>query len=287
VPGPEEAVVRAIAEILAATGVIEPGAREQLTRRILAWRPPAVPNAAAPGTPAPASGLANPATALPDPATETGRVTGPPTSPPKPAPSQAKVSIDLGDPATWPVAAADLLSQVFLAGQSKIQLVKAGKGQVQLRQSVLGPTGTWPNVNQRMDRAVAERFIVRFIVPLLKHTNGRQWLGRVMKGRHPVGVLWATAGDKFGLTGTVPLNPDGAKSPKVGSRALIFMDETGQDWKEVPDLREMPDIGFLHELYHAAMMQSGKNDGMTEREARIEENHYRHQRGASSQRDLP
>lgn len=277
---------------MVAMGVVAPEDRDLIVRRVLAWQPQAAVSQAPMALPTaagPASQLPNPATVLPDPATEVGRATAPaPSKPSTVAPAPVTAAVDLGDPTTWPPVASELVSDVFLARRSQIRLVKtARKGQVTLRNTPLGASGTWPEVNQLMDARVAERFVARFVVPLLKHAVGRQWLKRVMTGRHQVGVLWATGGDSFGLTGTVPLNPKGSSSATQGSPTLIFIDETGRDWKDVPDLDSMPDIGFLHELYHAAMMQAGKNDGMTEREARIEENRYRHQRGASSQRELP
>jgi hypothetical protein len=109
----------------------------------------------------------------------------------------------------------------------------------------------------------------------------------VLEGRHEVGISWATGKVKFGGTVTVQLDGDDAGKKKKGSRSIILIDESSADWKAVPDLSSMPDIGLLHELVHAWYGQRGRNDAMTEREARIVENRYRHERGATSQRDLP
>ncbi len=43
----------------------------------------------------------------------------------------------------------------------------------------------------------------------------------------------------------------------------------------------------VDELVHVEAIQQGKNDGLTEREARIRENRYRDVRGAGFHRELP
>lgn len=193
----------------------------------------------------------------------------------------------LQDPASWPLSAPDFHAQVIANRHGRLKLMHTKRAR--LRQTPLGVQGSWNPIpaNSVMAPKKAYAFIERFILPLLKHELGRTHLASVVNGRHPVAALWATDKQTFGLTGAVMTDPRGARNPKTGSPSLIFIDEQGNDWRQVPDLTTMPDIGFFHELTHAEFSQRGMNDASTEREVRIEENRYRHQRGASSQRVLP
>lgn len=141
--------------------------------------------------------------------------------------------------------------------------------------------------NSYMTKTKAIKFIDRFIVPIPKYKTGKKLLDGVQRRKHEIYILWATGGQKIGLTGTIPLSQKDAANSKVGSKSLVFIDEKGDDWKAVPDFDDKPDIGLLHELYHAGINQQGLNDQNTERKARIIENRYRNERGASSLRKLP
>lgn len=231
------------------------------------------------------------------PATRTAQAP-PGAAPPSPVARDAKkeslqalakelAAIDLKDPKTWPTDPPRLHTRVFLRRDSKIRLKYVDKAT--LRQTRTGavadPFQILPAWVMSDDKA--EQFLARFVVPLLQHDVGRRQLASVITGRHPVMVVWATGAQRFGLTGTIATDQRQAGKGGRGSMSVIFMDEHGADWKAVPDLDQMPDIGFFHELHHAEMNQRAGNDGMTEREARIKENQYRHARGASEQRKLP
>jgi hypothetical protein len=284
-----------LADVLTMSRLAAVGARSPVTT---AATPPPNPSATA---------LPNPATELSEPVTS-GLSPGTPLAPPRgtgvlPAtgstvagarPSgtptaRAKAPTPvLGDPRTWPADPARLRSEIILHAKSRIFLLRTEKaGSLSLAADRNGVRVNLAGKMRPMQPQEAERFLARFVVPLLPHRIGRQWLSQVITGRHDVGVLWAIGGERFGGAGAFPLKARDASDSKAGSPAVIAIDENGADWKAVPDLDVMPDIGFLHELYHAAMIQQGRNDGMTEREARIEENRYRHQRGASVQRELP
>lgn len=99
-----------------------------------------------------------------------------------------------------------------------------------------------------------ERFIKRFIDPMLKHELGRNLLVAVNQGNHLVGVAWRNG--KFGFNGTIAIDRKEAVGGS-GSAAVIFIDEEAADLKTLPTIIDNPDIGLFHEFLHAYHIQRG------------------------------
>ncbi|HEV2667171.1 MAG TPA: hypothetical protein VG324_19780 [Blastocatellia bacterium] len=141
-----------------------------------------------------------------------------------------------------------------------------------------------------MEQKKREKFIKRFIDPMLKHDVAVKLLVGVNGGPHAVKIAWGN--DQFGFTGTVALDRPEALGGK-GSDAVIFIDEAASDWKNLKTIAENPDVGLFHELVHARHIQQGTVvDDEREMERRVigigkytkakgTENHYR------DVRDLP
>ena len=106
-----------------------------------------------------------------------------------------------------------------------------------------------PMPNDRKDR-----FIKRFIDPMLKHDLGRKLLVDVNQGNHLVRIAWHNG--KFGFNGTIELDRKEAIGGS-GSPAVIFIDEEASDWKKHQPIVDNPDIGLFHELLHALHAQQG------------------------------
>lgn len=139
-----------------------------------------------------------------------------------------------------------------------------------------------------MSPSKKEKFIKRFIDPMLKHNISLKTLITLNGGNHPVDIAWDNG--KFGFTGTIALDRAAAVGG-TGSAAIIFIDEKGSDWQRLETIVKNPDVGLFHELVHALDIQSGTaiND---ERESEIRaigigkysnrvgtENSYRNARG--------
>jgi hypothetical protein len=137
-----------------------------------------------------------------------------------------------------------------------------------------------------MNQRKRDRFIKRFIAPMMTHDIARQLLVHVNRSTHAVSIAWSP---EFGFSGTIALD----RRPAVGgngSAAIIFIDETSPDWANLKTISENPDVGLYHELLHARHIQRGTvvNDER-EMEYRVigigrytnaegTENHYRRER---------
>jgi len=71
-----------------------------------------------------------------------------------------------------------------------------------------------------------ERFIKRFIAPMMTHDIARQLLVDVNRGSHAISIAWSS---DFGFNGTIALDRQQAVGGS-GSGAVIFIDETSPDW---------------------------------------------------------
>lgn len=156
------------------------------------------------------------------------------------------------------------------------QLKKDGRVQLSFRE-----TGA-------MSTAQREKFIKRFIDPMLRYDLGRNLLVAINQGSYPVGIAWGNG--KFGVTGTIAIDRERAVGGK-GSGAVIFIDEEAQGWKSLETIVGNPDVGLFHELLHARRIQLGtvvENEREMERQIigigkhsnnKGTENHYRDVRG--------
>jgi len=106
----------------------------------------------------------------------------------------------------------------------------------------------------RMDDAKKQRFIKRFIDPMLKHKLGVNLLIRLNRGNHFVNIAWGNGGFRF--NGTVPHNRKDAAGGG-GSGATIFIDEQAPDLSRLQTLKDNPDVLLFHELVHALHIQLG------------------------------
>jgi hypothetical protein len=119
-----------------------------------------------------------------------------------------------------------------------------------------------PEVIGQMSDAKKEKFIRRFIDPMLQHDVARKTiieLNQRSKGGHVVQIAWANG--QFRGNGTIAFNRREAVGGR-GSGAMILIDEQAPDLERLPTLRSNPDVLLFHELLHAFYIQSGtaKND---------------------------
>ncbi len=299
-PDPRQGAAAAVANIIAAIDQLDSKERERLYVSLLTLRGAPSGGAASKtaNTSSPnrvtvlanaATVLANPATASPTPdplsARQPRRYLSESAAPRSMPMNYVTRPVDLRDASTWPLEHRRFFERVLMAPKGQLKLMSVSNATI--HRGPMGPTMSSPRIEQAMPRETAFRFIDRFILPLLGTRLGQALLTSVIAGRHPVGVLWAVGKQRFAETVTTASNAEASASPRLGSPALVFIDERGDDWRAVPDLDVMPDIGFFHELVHVEAIQQGKNDGLTEREARIRENRYRDVRGAGFHRELP
>src|SRR5262245_11294730 len=99
-----------------------------------------------------------------------------------------------------------------------------------------------------------QRFIKRFIDPILQHDLGRKVLLALSGGPHPVGI--ACGNGQFGFNGTIALDRPQAIGGR-GSASIICIDEKAPDWHSLETILAHPDVGLFHELVHALHNQSG------------------------------
>ena len=137
-----------------------------------------------------------------------------------------------------------------------------------------------------MDRRKRDRFIRRFISPMMTHDYARQLLVHVNRSQHAISIAWS---NDFGFSGTIALDRQQAVGGS-GSAAVIFIDETSPDWANLKTIAANPDVGLYHELLHARHIQRGTVvDDEREMERRVigigpysstkgTENHYRQER---------
>jgi hypothetical protein len=117
-----------------------------------------------------------------------------------------------------------------------------------------GRVTTTFKVTGMMSRAKKEKFIKRFIDPMLPHNVSLKMLLTLNQGNYPVCIAWGNG--KFGFTGTIALNRQEAVGGN-GSTAIIFIDESARDWQSLETIVRNPDVGLFHELVHALNIQSG------------------------------
>jgi hypothetical protein len=144
------------------------------------------------------------------------------------------------------------------------------------------------DVTGAMEQKKREKFIKRFIDPMLKHDVALKLLVALNGDNHAVNIAWGN--NQFGLTGTVAMDRPQALGGK-GSAATIFIDEAAPDWQNLKTIAANPDVGLFHELVHARHIQQGTVvDDEREMERRVigigkytkskgTENHYRDVRG--------
>jgi hypothetical protein len=152
------------------------------------------------------------------------------------------------------------------------------QGRVQMSFTVTGAMG----------QKKREKFIKRFIDPMLKHDVALKLLVAINGDPHAVDIAWGN--NQFGFTGTVAMDRPQALGGK-GSAATIFIDEAAPDWQNLKTIAANPDVGLFHELVHARHIQQGTVvDDEREMERRVigigkytkskgTENHYRVVRG--------
>lgn len=99
-----------------------------------------------------------------------------------------------------------------------------------------------------------QKFIQRFIDPILRHDLGRKVLAALNGGPQPVGI--ACGNGQFGFNGTIALDRPQAIGGR-GSPSIIFIDEKASDWRGFETIVAHPDVGLFHELVHALHNQSG------------------------------
>jgi hypothetical protein len=145
-------------------------------------------------------------------------------------------------------------------------------------------------MNGAMSPEKKQRFIQRFIDPMLKHDLATKVLLALNRGPHPVGI--ACGNGQFGFNGTIALDRPQAIGGR-GSPSIIFIDEKASDWRGFETIVTHPDVGLFHELVHALHNQSGaavKDENEAERrviglgsylKCPVTENAYR------NARDLP
>ncbi len=137
-----------------------------------------------------------------------------------------------------------------------------------------------------MDQRKRDRFIKRFISPMMTYDLARQLLVHVNRSPHAISIAWSS---DFGFTGTIALDRRQAVGG-TGSAAVIFIDETSPDWANLKTIAANPDVGLYHELLHARHIQRGTVvDDEREMERRVigigrylnakgTENYYRRER---------
>jgi hypothetical protein len=143
-------------------------------------------------------------------------------------------------------------------------------------------------VTGAMEQKKREKFIKRFIDPMLKHDVALKLLVAINGDPHAVNIAWGN--NQFGFTGTVAMDRPQAVGGK-GSAATIFIDEAAPDWQNLKTIAANPDVGLFHELLHVRHIQQGTVvDDEREMERRVigigkytkskgTENHYRDVRG--------
>jgi hypothetical protein len=103
-----------------------------------------------------------------------------------------------------------------------------------------------------MSRDKREKFIKRFIDPMLAHNISLNLLLAINKGPYTVKIAWGNK--QLGITGTIAKNRAQAVGGN-GSEAVILIDEEGSDWKKLETIVAHPDVGLFHELVHARHTQ--------------------------------
>jgi hypothetical protein len=110
------------------------------------------------------------------------------------------------------------------------------------------------SVAGKMSDEKKQRFIKRFIDPMLKHDLGRKVLVALNRGPFQIGI--ACGNGQFGFNGTIALDRPQAVGGR-GSAAIIFIDEKASDWRGFETIVAHPDVGLFHELVHALHIQTG------------------------------